>query len=83
LIWSPDENWSLPVKMVSHAATAVVKLGLGQVAGGMETSSPLSRSLIERPSMASATAFLIWPLKRRMKRWRLTALLFCCRTCDR
>src|SRR5690606_17219651 len=42
----------------------------------MEICSPLSRSRIERPWMASDTALRICCLKRRMKRWRLTALLF-------
>src|SRR5690606_17854598 len=42
----------------------------------MEICSPLARSRVERPWMASDTALRICCLKRRMKRWRLTALLF-------
>src|SRR5690606_20485785 len=38
--------------------------------------SPESTSVMLRSEIATDTARLIWPLKRRMERCRLTALLF-------
>jgi hypothetical protein len=56
-------------------ALAMLELGLAYVLAGMPIFSPLSISRIPRLLMASATALRICPLKRSMKRPRLTELL--------
>jgi hypothetical protein len=52
------------------------KMGSDRSLDGMEIFSPRSRSVTLRPDTTSAAALRICALKRRRKRWRLTALRF-------
>ena len=76
--WSPlREAVVTGIDTFPGAAAAMAELRLLDVlARDADTFSPLSRSRTPRSPMASATALRIWPLKRLMKRSRLTELLF-------
>jgi hypothetical protein len=74
---SPVLNWSLPGKTCSQMPPLPwCKTGSERSRAGMEIFSPFSRSRMERPCDRADTALRICCLKRRMKRWRFTALLF-------
>src|SRR5512139_2004671 len=74
---SPLTNSRLPGStMLRRPPGPWWKIGSDRSLAGIETLSPRSRSVTLRPDTTCAAALRICALKRRRKRWRLTALRF-------